>query len=476
MNTSSNPKPRVICRPGPMWIAIAALAALLGRFFVVVPRLTPRPVNDPTLTVLGATVLALAALVAVFHATSRVVADETGVRWKRFGFGGSVPWSDVHEYHLQDTESAARKPSLVIHTGTGRLVVPDLWTHQGELKVLLAYRAGCDPGDDWGILTGTDGRWRKVFTYNRRRAIVGSAACVTALAAIAGGCVWSVVRDIYRFGATTPWTSIVIGDSPLLLVVAMYTLLIWVIAADYTDSLKRKDQRISVDPDGITFSDTTQHVHFPWGDVTAIRLEVHPRLGCARRRMIISTNGEFGYTAGLGDVSLLNAIVRRMAVNAGEPRRLECDALGETEQTAGVTVHHYRTRSVRAVLWLPTALCPCLLLCGWLTFTGLAPIGNPTAYVATAVVSAALSAWGWLSFRMASIRTDSIGITHRGHRGETAIPWADVRGFRKARSGLGWVVTGSKAKIGFSDLITNYEALKAVIDAHVTGENGYNVM
>ncbi|HEY3415206.1 MAG TPA: hypothetical protein VGM51_19395 [Armatimonadota bacterium] len=468
MNTSLKPVTTVICRPGPLWITSAALLALLGGFFLFIPTLAPHPVDDPALTAIGFIALSLSAMETLFCATSSVVADEHGLRWRRFGFGRSVPWSGVLEYHLQDTQGAARKPFLIIRTDAGRLVVPDLWTHQADLKALLAARALDVLEDEWGVLT-SGGTSQRVFEYDERRLALARWAAIVGTALYVGLVFHRVLAKLAG----------ILQDLGLLMMCG-FLILVLVLAAGIAafvycgfiiaikDGLRRRTERITVDPDGIAFEDGERSLRANWEDVQGVRLVPVGRMAYGKKRVIVTPDGEFEYTRMIRDAMRLDAIIKRFAVNARYTSDAEGDVIGPDGGSAGVHVYHYRTYTSRALLMFPLGFVLIAVVIGVLQAQGLAVQRDRLAPWIIGLGSFAVWAWCLWRYRTVSIRTDSLGVTQTTPSGKTFIAWSDISSSRRVGSDVMqfWVIKGSRATIRFWLGISNASTLVEEIRSH----------
>lgn len=316
MNSSSNPKTTVICRPGRTWIGQFIYWIILGAIFHALPYLAPRCLSDRAADCIAGVAVGFSAFIATFCATSRVIADDRGLRWNRFGNRRSAPWSGVRGYCEEDIPTGQRASTLLIDTASGRLVVSDLWTHHDQLKSIVDSRTVFSLATGPGALTGAVDRWQRVFRYNRRDALVVLAVCAAIPAILVIRFGWVVARDIHSLGWAMPWTSIVVSDAAPLLLAALYALVAGAAWVPRRDALRRSKDRITVSSRGIVFEDGQRRVESPWADVTEIRIERYSWL----QRVIVTRHGEFRYTTVLKDVPLLNATIRRMAVNAGKPK------------------------------------------------------------------------------------------------------------------------------------------------------------
>lgn len=412
--------------------------------------------------------MSLAAMVALFCVTSRIVADDRCVSWKRFGFGRSVPWSGVQEYHLQDIQGAARKPFLIIQTEAGRLVVPDLWTHQADLKALLIARAIDGLDEEWGVLT-RDGKSQRVFQYDVRRLALARWAAIIGLALYLGLIFHRVPANLAGL----------LDDLGPLMTCALLLLVLAVAASiaafvycgfiiSINDGLRRRTERITVDPDGILFEDGKQTVRTPWTDVQAIRLVPVGRMAYGRKRVVVTPSGKFEYPHVIRDAMRLDAIIKRFAVNARYTSDAEGDVIGLDGGSPGVRVYHYRTYTNRAMLMFPLGFVLIAIVIAVLQVHELAQSRDPSIPWIIGLGSLAVWAWSFWRYRTVSVRTDALGITRTAPSGRTFIPWADIRSSRNVGNDVTrfLLIKGSRATIRVWLGISNADALLEEIWSH----------
>lgn len=393
-----------------------------------------------------------------------VIADGAGLRWRGLGGWKSIGWGGVRDYHevpptqTQQGSSTSgpngtRLPLVisVIETSSGKCGVTSQWSNAHALRKSVALHAVNSRASRWELKgTRTIDPWPRVFDYNTRENRWAPRLWLKLFVAFV---VYLLVQPALQMAGTAH----LIGWAATLSVAAVYALsvgslgLIFLLPfAQYRAANQRKDERITVDLNGIVFDTGARRVEAAWADVTGY-YKVHGA-GLSFRFVVETWHGEFDFLSSLGGAALLQATIQRFATGTAlHEWRLpaDADALGgEAARWTGGKVgvgscfYHYRIRTHRTLLLGAGLLCfVCLALAvsvslGWLPGTP-PPITEAGAIGIGAGVALLL---GLRAYRWNGIAVDDIGITQRTVFGSRFMAWGQVQEFQFSRTSGGKVV------------------------------------
>ncbi len=394
---------------------------------------------------------------------ARIVADERGLRWRGLGRWRVAEWQDVTDFYTRLLPKG--KAQAVTETRAGRVCFgAGLWPDCPALRESVSQRATqarAHSWETWGARPALD--WPRTFHYrtaDNRALPVMLAFLVAVMAWLAAGSARSAARSVALAGWT--WWDMgapLLGVAPL----ALFSLLP---ALRARDTYKRRAQRITLTQEGIGYEDGAARMAAAWEDVQAYSLAAGRGWDMTARHAIRTKQGTFDFTQAISEVLVLRQAIAARAVAAPPTawRAPDDDALGGREgrwsghcEGIGERVFHYRTRTNRALLWLPTAL---LLAMGLLACAGVTRVDWPVGFAL-----AVLLGWGWWRYFVASVRVGDDDLTQYGLFGRRHVAWEDITDY--VRSGddiftFGNVI-GENTRIRFWLGIADAEELKQEI-------------
>ena len=424
--------------------------------------------------------LCIAALILaiIWARRGAIIADETGLRWRRFGGWKCVGWDEVSDYSGRQYRKSASKTIIaaVIETTAGRIKFGSEWTYSELLLEAVEQRATVAMAREWGLIgTRSCDPWPRVFgydTFSNRWSprlllklslmfvvyvLVKPALSLTGLAALVG----------WRMTLTT-------AALYLLLTLPLAILLLVRPLLDYRAVQKRLGERVTLTREGLVFEGGTRHIEARWEEVTGYRI-----VGTGKYT-VETGSGAFDFLSSIGNSLLLRENIRLYAIEAADTEwkvRADADALGGEaarwsggQVGVGARVFHYRTRTVRAWLWYGVLLL--VILCGMVAViffnsaTGSLLDLLPFALIMLALAAVLLK--GWQTYRCGGIHLDEDGLMQMTPLGQTRLPWGQISDFYLSKGdapgGVQRVVEGRDGRrIQFSALIVGDEELKAEI-------------
>lgn len=414
-----------------------------------------------------------ALLLGVWQARAVVVANDEGLRWRGMGGWREAHWSDVTDYYEKVVAKA--KPILIIETKAGQVRLGrNLWPEAPELRALVARQATTAKAQEWGVLgTRPDVDWPRVFDYNTMDNRFLSILLPVSVVLVVGYLLWIVSPGAVRTAAGLGWgwglATFAIGGFGIL----PFGLFLAVFFRLQRATRRRKNQRLTLTRDGVLYEDQQDKVEAPWRDISDLYFARGKEL--SYHCVVVSRQGTFNFSPHIKDSAVLRRAFSTFATALPEAkwRTTESDVLGaETSRWAsrcegvGRRIYPYRTRTNRALLFLPTifGLAPMLsvLLTQW---TGGVVKGNPGFAYGITLLLGIPALLGWWRYWMAGIETDDMGITQRTLFGSRFLAWDKVEDYGKRGSDIFvfGVVQGAKTHVWFWLLIADVEELKAEI-------------
>ncbi len=470
----ADPDAAVVCRPdASFWVLV--LMGLFSGAGLWLTAHSPTKKGPPTaadvlsLQIIGVC-LALASLVlGIWLLRTKIVADNVGLRWRRFGAWKIVGWAEVQDYYdwLTGQGQSRRVAGGSIKTVAGSVRFGGDWVGAKALREAVARQATGAAAREWGLAgTRPCDPWPRVFgydTFSNRWSprllvklslmfviyvLVKPALSLTGLAALVG----------WRMTLTT-------AALYLLLTLPLAILLLVRPLLDYRAVQKRLGERVTLTQEGLVFESGTRRLDARWEEVTGYGI-------VAGKYTVETGSGAFDFLSSIGNSVLLRENIRFSAVNATDTEwkaRVDPEALGGEEARwssgkvgIGARVFHYRTRSYRMVL--VGALCMYLLGCGTATALGWLPGGNPPprgVVIGGTLLITIFLGMGWRVYQYCGVHLDDDGLTQFAPLGQRRIGWAQVRDFYVGSEGSCVVEGRDGRRIRFSSMIVGREELMA---------------
>ena len=462
--------PAIVCRPdASFWILV-----LMGLFSGVGLCLTahsptkngqPSAASVLSLQIFGICVVLAALVLGFWLLRARIVADDMGLRWRRFGGWRGAGWGEVQDYY--DLQVAGR----IIKTTAGSVRFGEDWVAAKSLREAVARQATSAAASEWGLLgTRPCDPWPRVFgydTFSNRWSprlllklsvafvvyvLVQPALSLTGLAALVG----------WRMTLTTAALYLLL-TLPLAIMLLVRPLL------EYRAVQKRMKEHITLNRQGLVFEDGTRRIDASWQDVTGYSI-------IAGKYVVETGSGAFDFLGSIGSSLILRENIKRYAAQSADTdwkARADAEALGGEaarwsggQVGVGARVFHYRIRSLR--MGLAGVACICLL--GWglgaATMLGWLPGGNPPplgVVIGGTLLEGGLLLYGWRLYRHCGVHLDDDGLTQFTLLGQTRLMWAQVRDFYLGDSSAGVVEGRDGRRIRFSSMIVGREELMAEI-------------
>lgn len=417
----------------------------------------------------------------MFHA--RIMADSDNLRWRGFFGWKSVRWQDVQDYNDRlPSQSHGRNFSrAVIKTTQGSLSFGSQWTNVEAFREQVKHQAIQAAAQEWSVFWSRScDPWPRVFRYDTWQNIWTPRLL---LALILPGLIYFIVIIVTRLNQTVSLAGMVgwpmkLGlFAPYLLIFLIYAGPILLIYGQCRVAGRRKTERITADTHGIVFNDGVRQVKTTWADVTGYGIVHGP--GALVVHYVVDTRQDgFDFLPSLSHVLLLKAIIRRYAVSSADTDwrpRVDLETLGgETARWSGgrvgvgARVYHYRTRSYRALLWLPAAWSLTMLLMAVLAGQGLTRGTNsPTGPIFFGTGMGLVFLISLYAYRTCRMETDEDGLTQITPWGRRRLLWSQVEDYWLTGEGNG-IMQGRGERLWFGKGIVGYEELKEEIARRAT--------
>ena len=398
---------------------------------------------------------------AAWLVRARIVADEHGLRWRGVGRERTAAWADVSDFYERRLPS--RKAQCVIETSADKVTFgAGAWNDSPALRALVEQNAAYARARTWqtlGLRPELD--WPRTFGYDTRANRLAPAQFTGALLLLAGLWAWLFVPKLIRTYGTAEWSWNVAGAALFGLVLLSKGVLVGAARRAARNTRQRFGERITVDKQGVTFTDGARTVAAAWDDITAYRVV---RKGFASLCVVETKRGAWDFAPTISESAILCQAIEQHATAAPQTgwrvpdeenlaRRWSsgCEGVGER-------VFHYRTRTNRAMLCLPTVV---LIVAALLTGAGLASWG--IWGWAFWLLYALPTAWGWARYFGASVRVGEC-LTQYTAFGPRRLAWSDIDDFYLSgdETRFGNVV-GANTRIRFWMGIADCEELKEEI-------------
>ena len=437
---------RMVASPFGVCLLIAFIG--VGLFACAALALDPTPMRDGTIRPLHERQL-VAGIAASFGAIGlfcalacglrwRIIADSAGLRWRKLGGWNSCRWSEVEDYYLVVQENNKRSIHRV-ETRKGKFRFNQLWSKQVELAKWISEHAKNAKVSEWLPKGERDFEiFPSRFDYASRKGpapIWGIAGLLLVMNLLLLS-LWSEKHGPWlAFFSDPEWPFSIVPFIVLNLLYGCFGLI--VIGAKFgfgNDRKSRAKQSVSVTKDRIFFENGSERVSLAWSDIVSFRTE---RMTCRTRSFVDGIDQGLDFTAQITRYSALQRLIARMAPEAearGRENSPDEDSLKDSEWDAvpGVRVHSFRTRSVRAMGILATAMAT--QFTSPVFVPGIRNSGNPCVFLMIALPLWVLAAWIWLWYRKGRVIVGSDSFTLVSSFGVKRIEWEEIEGIKIASS------------------------------------------
>jgi hypothetical protein len=419
-----------------------------------------------------------AALFTIWLLRACIIADAHGLRWRGlFGSWRSMAWAEITEYYIRYEPYRSSEPLIVEAPGRQMKFDKD-WSDMTSLRTVIQTQATSALAHDWGIQgTRLEDDWPRVFSYNlkRSRYAVLPVLLIVLLFTIPSLC-W-LMPDVFRAYQANGslWDALPSAVLPLFFL-SMAAFLIVSQVEDAIAGLRWAEQRIVVDPKGITYGVGDEKAEFAWKEITDYYIRHTGGWRPGVEYVIKTASGDIRFSPGLKDAALLKATVRRYVTAAnGRDWRYAQDpnTLGGVaakwsggREGVGQRIYHYRTGLSRAYLFGLVAFAVTLLLeIGIERRYEIAPLNNAPAGIHIADALLLLYVWSLWRYRTAQIRTDADGVWQYTVLGRRFLAWPDVQDYclTGPEGNFGNVVGSDRRHLWFWNGIADSDELKEEI-------------
>lgn len=493
MQTQIAPMSAVRCRPPRTYWILLIFPGFYGSMAALASQAPtkggpPSPTETAVWEAIAGACLLLALGVALWLARACVVADASGLRWRGVGPWKAARWEDVRDFYekvptrLQAGSSAAARPTTVsiVETASGEVGVTSLWSGADALREQVELRAVHSLTHVWEALgTRAVDPWPRVFDYDT---LENRWAPRLWLKLFLVYVVYMLVKPAMQLPAMAGligWATTLMTAGLYLLLVGSLGLIFLIPLAQYRAAGRRKAERITVSLGGIVFEDGSRRMEASWPDVSGYGMAYGK--GASLCYVVETRQGEFDFLASIRQAAVLRAVIQRCAAASADKEwclRADPEALGgEAARWSGgaagigARAFHYRTRSYRAMLGLPLALCLVIGLLAVFAGLGLLPGTSAAGTAWGAAVCAALYFGGWYACRTCSIQADEESLTRVTPLGRHRLRWDQVEDYWLTAGGVG-VVQGRGESLRFGSGIVGSEELKSEIVRRALGCGG----
>lgn len=330
--------------------------AFPGIFMVVAALIPPLRGKATPAVMLGfaAFFLLPALFYTVYKLRARLVADETGLRWRTWGGWTETDWAGVRDFYDYPAKESDKKTwdkdsdLMTIETVARSITLNRRWPECDALRQMIQERAQQAEAKSWGVRgLRQDADDQRVFAYNRRdfwkTLLIGGGL----LLPYSGYGLWWILHPKGRsFGAmlTEGWTPgdfwfslfstafIVFLVFGFIILVGFPALLYLSAIPGLLETRRHWNERVTTSREGIAFDDGRRHVSARWEQVTGYFLEPSPasksrllgfiarswsssRLAGWRWVFVIATEaGSFEYAPGIENAEELGQIIKERAM------------------------------------------------------------------------------------------------------------------------------------------------------------------
>ncbi|RYG69074.1 PH domain-containing protein [bacterium] len=480
-NESNKP---LMARPHPfLWMVVVLCLGMsllmMGMEYWGPPR--PKSRGDGWAVLMFGMVLGapgLAALWWLLHC--RIVADEKGLEFRGFFRNRFVAWTEVEDYEYRFSHSmgeTSRQPFAHIKVGGTWLSIPKWYQGYDELLPVIQREARWSKASEWqnGVWR-RDGDWPLVFSYQGPPRIMKTMMrFAIPVLLLSQAMQFSEPRVWANFSSTwsvLPWYG-KIGFA-VMSTFQIWFMIVFVFGMTFLmkGPKKFRNQKIIATPEGLTSQLDGNEVTLRWEDVQSYHREP-VRRGVADTLLVVETRRQrIEFSRFITDVMILQLLIQGWAKNAKnqEWAYLHGDngdviggavSLSPNREIGSIhKVHHFRTRSIRALLflgWFMTALIGAGLVNYFLSSTTPMGIGDLVGNLFMFALVCVPSTLGLLTYLYGAVKCEADGLRKTGVWGEKFLPWGEIDKVRIENQWL--VVSGEKKQMWIYGMVADSEGL-----------------
>lgn len=220
-----------------------------------------------------------------------------------------------------------------------------------------------------------------------------------------------------------------------------------------------RNERIVVTARGVLWQRGAEWRAARWDEISGYCTELVGRGIRLRQRVLDTSHGPIIWHNTIGNVRLMHALMATAAPSLFEQaqeQREQLDRLAPTGRMPdGTLIFHYRTRTNRAVLWVPTFMTLLPLLMWSLRKAVLSypddpgPSDTTTFLIGMAFLCGAAAIIGWCFYFGTKVYVSETGLEQRTPLGRRFVAWTEVREYYSSAS-EGYVVCSDNTRLRFS--------------------------
>jgi hypothetical protein len=310
--------------------------------------------------------LILLGLYLILHyATYRIMVDNVGLSWRTWRGAGWANWEDVSDYYDEESEGKKRILRSTVIADGRKIKFDQIWRKSAELKSAISLRAQKARAKEWGYFGARDeDDYPQVFVYSQRKIrnnrlllFVFSILFFAYWCDITGSKFLRMLKELPHI----PWWDCGALITMLFLLDILIVYPNALILARYNELKRRRNERITVDREKITYEDSGIVTKAQWGDVSKFywTSDSKQTLKINDIAWIDTKNGPICFYFEIENYRRLAKIVEKYAVNASARKWLlmdRYDSLDPKEEIQKEDVKRYlfRNRNFRALSFLPT--------------------------------------------------------------------------------------------------------------------------
>jgi hypothetical protein len=430
--------------------------------------------------------------VALYCTFCRITAEGEGLTFRGLLGSRFVAWREIEDYELRVPSPSQSKSRLPI----GYLKIGGRWRKLSRnyypydsLLERIQQEAKWSVSRQWKQNDiREDGDWPKTFAYPaesgwtlvRLLVLVSFLPVLVVLPGlITKG--W-VVLSVAASNISITWSGLSLGGRALFVATLLsLPVCFWLmILAPYPAMLTRRrylGQKIVASHEGLSYFKDGSETFIRWEDIESYHLEALPGNLQPTRRVVESRRSRIEFVSGImGDRTLMELISTRATKAKMSKWRhlggLNEDVLGGAASLwkggnvgIGPQIHHYRTRSLRAFLWLGGLYIG--IFCFQLIDKRLGngkPMTPADFWFGVGLLSVVclMTLFGLLAYYFASVRCEEEALVKSGIFGEKSMRWSEMT--KLEYSGYVLVITGEKRKMRVAVLVADSAGLKAEIE------------
>ena len=369
----------------------------------------------------------------------RIVASESGIRWRSMGRWRFCKWSEVEDFYYGQHNSSTR---FIVSTKAGKIVYTKEASEREALSQAIVERAANAKANEWRVegehdfeIFPSSYRYERNEVRRMKCAVFGFFTFLNLLFLKP----WNWTRDLFIQGPRDATFLYSLAGMALFdaLYGGLFLLMLWIAGAFTNDLRRRANQQLFATETGLIYQEGNDKRSISWNEIVSFQREGRDP---GVKYVVIGRNDSIEFTTQITRFRSLYRLIARMAPEAEKRGRemSSCEEdFGDTSWDAipGVRVHTYRTRSVRAVVAF-FVLAPAVMSLTTLISRAMnLPAGDPTTLLVVLPIFASGLIWSALWYRRGRIIVDSDGVTKVSPWKTSKITWSQINEVKKGEGG-----------------------------------------